>query len=318
MYCSRYATTTERLISNNLNCQELDRACDAEWYHTTCMKCLRALCKARGAVPSSLFLRDVTKEGDNAIDGGGFADIWKGRFRGNQVCLKVLRVFGTDEQKAKVLGEFCREALVWRQLRHPNVLPFLGVSEELFAPRYCLISPWMVNGNIISYLKTHPGHDRLTSLAQIAEGMKYLHNHNPPIAHADIRGANILVTDDLRCCLADFGLSLFAESQSFDSTSKMGKGTARWLAPEHLDPNAVIDQAYITKRDIYAYGCTVVEIYTGKPPFSDIKNEPAVIYAVISGRRPRRPQHLLQDGLWSLVMKCLIPFPHQRPTAEQI
>ncbi|KAK0498047.1 kinase-like domain-containing protein, partial [Armillaria luteobubalina] len=219
-------------------------------------------------------------------------DIWKGRFRNTQVCLKVLRVFGTKEWRAKVLWEFCQEALMWRQLQHPNILPFLGVSEELFAPRYCLISLWMVNGNIISYLKTHPDHDRLMSLAQIAEGMKYLHNHNPPIVHADIQWgafANILVTDDLRCCLANFGLSLFAESQTFDSTSKMGKGSARWLAPEHLDPNAVIDRAYITMRDIYAYGCTVVEIYTGKPPFSDIKSEPAAMLAVIAGRRPPRP-----------------------------
>ncbi|KAK0461544.1 kinase-like domain-containing protein [Armillaria novae-zelandiae] len=172
--------------------QELDGAHNTKWYHTACMKCLRKLCKARGAVPSSLFLQDVTKEGDNAIDGGGFADIWKGRFRDTQVCLKVLRVFGTDEQKAKVLRDFCREALVWRQFCHPNVLPFLGVSEDLFAPRYCLISPWMGNGNVMSYLQAHPDHDRLTSLAQIAEGMKYLHDHNPPIAHADIRGVRSL------------------------------------------------------------------------------------------------------------------------------
>ncbi len=66
--------------------------------------------------------------------------------------------------------------------------------------------------------------------------------------------------DDLRCCLADFGLSLFAESQALDSSSRMRKGSARWLAPEHINPNAVIDRAYITARDIYAYGCTIVEV----------------------------------------------------------
>ncbi|KAK0439163.1 hypothetical protein EV421DRAFT_872811 [Armillaria borealis] len=130
------------------------------------MKCLRALCKARNAVPSSLFLRDVTREEGFPIAGGGFADIWKGRRHDTQVCLKVLRIFGTEEQRAKVLRYFCQEALVWRQLRHPNVLPFLGVSKELFAPTYCLISPWMVNGNIISYLEVHPDHDRLTSVGQ--------------------------------------------------------------------------------------------------------------------------------------------------------
>ncbi len=65
-----------------------------------------------------------------------------------------------------LLQEFCQEALVWRQLRHPNVLPFLGISKELFTPRYCLISPWMVNGDVMSYLEAHPDHDRLTSVCQ--------------------------------------------------------------------------------------------------------------------------------------------------------
>ncbi|KAK0471653.1 kinase-like domain-containing protein, partial [Armillaria novae-zelandiae] len=183
----------------------------------------------------------------------------------------------------------CQEAFIWRQLRHPNVLPFLGVSQELFAPRYCLISPWMVNGNIMSYLEAHHDHDRLMLLVQVAEGMKYLHSQKPFIVHADIRGANILVMDDLRCCLADFGLSLLAESQTLDTTSRMSKGSTRWLAPEYINPDAVIDRTYITVRDVYAYGCTVVEIYTGKPPFSDVKSEPAVMLAVISGRRPLRP-----------------------------
>ena len=65
-----------------------------------------------------------------------------------------------------LLQDFCQETLVWRQLRHPNILPFLGVSEELFAPSYCLISPWMINGNIMSYLEAHPDHDRLKSVGQ--------------------------------------------------------------------------------------------------------------------------------------------------------
>ncbi|PBK89470.1 kinase-like protein, partial [Armillaria gallica] len=126
---------------------------------------------------------------------------------------------------------------------------------------------------------------------------------------------NILVTDDLCCCLADFGLSLFAESQILNSSSRMSKGSIRWLAPEYIDPDVVIDQAYITARDIYAYGCTVVEIYTGRPPFSDIKNEASIILAVIAGKRPLRPQHLLQDGLWSLVTTCLTASPSERPNA---
>ncbi len=66
--------------------------------------------------------------------------------------------------------------------------------------------------------------------------------------------------DDLCCCLADFGLSLFAELQVLESSSRMNKGSTRWLAPEYIDPKVAIDWAYITARDIYAYGCTIVEV----------------------------------------------------------
>ncbi|KAK0471433.1 kinase-like domain-containing protein [Armillaria novae-zelandiae] len=298
--------------------QELDDAPHSDWYHTASLKCLHALCKAQSIVLPSLYLQGLTREGANPVAGGGFADIWKGHLQDTQVCLKVLRIFVPEKDKPKLLRSFCQEALVWRQLRHPNVLPFLGVSEDLFAPRYCLVSPWMGNGNVMSYLQAHPDHDRLTSLNQIAEGMRYLHNHNPPIVHADIRGANILVMDDQSCCLADFGLSLFAESQVLESTSRMKKGSIRWLAPEYFRPDVVVDRAYITARDVYAYGCTVVEIFTGEPPFEHMKNEAAVMLAVLAGRRPLRPQHILQDRLWSLVTKCLTDSPDQRPTAERI
>ncbi|KAK0499815.1 kinase-like domain-containing protein, partial [Armillaria luteobubalina] len=209
-------------------------------------------------------------------------DIWMGRLHDTRVCLKVLRIFVSGKTRERIFKDFCREALVWRQLRHPNILPFLGVSEELFAPSYCLISPWMANGNIMHYLEAHPSHDRLLSLVQVAEGMKYLHNHNPPIVHADIRGANIVIMDNTCCCLADFGLSLFAESQALDSSYRM-KGSTRWLAPEYLD-STLFDYSYLAARDIYAYGCTIVEIFTGRPPFSDIKTEAGVVVEVLAKR----------------------------------
>ncbi|KAK0491271.1 hypothetical protein IW261DRAFT_1436717 [Armillaria novae-zelandiae] len=146
--------------------QELDDVTCSDGYRTSCMKCLQALNKARNIVPSSFSSREVTREGTNPIGGGGFSDIWLGRLHDTRVCLKVLRIFVSGETQERIFKDFCREALVWRQLRHPNILPFLGVSEELFAPSYCLISPWMANGNIIHYLEAHPGHDRLLSARQ--------------------------------------------------------------------------------------------------------------------------------------------------------
>ncbi|KAK0449334.1 kinase-like domain-containing protein [Armillaria borealis] len=303
--------------------QELDDVSGLyrSYHYKACLKSLRALSKARNIVPSSFSCRNVAKEGTNPICGGGFADIWKGCLHDTQVCLKVLRLFIPEKAREKLLRDFCQEALVWRQLRHPNILPFLGVNEYLFAPSYCLISPWMINGNIMSYLEAHPDHDRLTSLVQVAEGMKYLHNHDPPVVHADIRGANILVMDDICCCLADFGLSLFAESQALNSSSQwMGNGCIRWLAPEYMD-STLFNQSYLTARDVYAYGCTVVEIFTGEPPFSNIKNDAGVIHEVLikQSRPPRPPSNIFpDDGLWELVIACLSTMSSQRPNVAKI
>ncbi|KAK0460845.1 kinase-like domain-containing protein, partial [Armillaria novae-zelandiae] len=248
-------------------------------------------------------------------------DIWKGHLHDTEVCLKVLRILPTEENgRERVLREFCREALLWRQLHHPNILTFLGVNKYLFAPSYCLVSPWMKNGNIMSFLEVHPGHDRLTMLVQVAEGMQYLHNHDPPIVHADIRGANILVMDDLRCCLTAFDFSLFApesDTPAFNSSYRMHAGTLRWLAPEHMNLT-FFDQSNMTPRDIYAYGCTVVEVFTGKPPFSHIRNEAALVREVVTKRRlPPRPP-TITDDLWSLVTACLTTVPSHRPHVGQI
>ena len=72
--------------------------------------------------------------------------------------------------------------------------------------------------------------------------------------------ANVLVTYDLRCCLADFGLAGVEESQLFTSTSRGSQGTLRWMAPEYFLDNA--PQTTQPPRDIYAFGCTVLEVRT--------------------------------------------------------
>lgn len=72
--------------------------------------------------------------------------------------------------------------------------------------------------------------------------------------------ANILVTDDLHCCLCDFGLALAVESQAPGSSSLSRlSGSLRWLPPE-LIAIRLFDQRYVTARDVYSYGCTVIEV----------------------------------------------------------
>ncbi|KAK0486542.1 hypothetical protein IW261DRAFT_1456002 [Armillaria novae-zelandiae] len=160
-YMELISPSVEIMVMDVLQ-QELDDASCLNQYRANCLKCLRVLSKIRNIVPSSfLFSSNLTKEGTNFITGGGFADIWKGRLHSTQVFLKVLRIFPPKIVRENILRQFCREALVWRQLHHPNILPFLGVNGDLFDPSFCLISPWMKNGNLMSYLEEHPDHDRL-------------------------------------------------------------------------------------------------------------------------------------------------------------
>ncbi|KIK53331.1 hypothetical protein GYMLUDRAFT_111058, partial [Collybiopsis luxurians FD-317 M1] len=182
---------------------------------------------------------------------------------------------------------FCHEALIWRQLCHPNILPLLGVNMDLFSPSFCLISPWMENRDIITFLKQNPQQNLLSILCDVAAGLHYLHSRDPPLIHGDIRGGNILVKDDLHCCLADFGLTLVTTSSQVWSltTSSTRKGAMRWLAPEYTNgsvPNH-------TSRDIYAFGCTVV--LTLDLPFQNL-TEFEVIVKSRKGERPTRPQNV--------------------------
>jgi serine/threonine protein kinase len=150
------------------------------------MRTILKLSKKSSLYPSSLFIQGVRKRSPNAIDGGGFGAIWLGDVNGQAVSIKVMRIYSVTEKDkfVKVLfyllgltylcvtcasQEFCREAVLWRQLHHPNVLPFYGVCHwEDDLSRICLVSPWMSNGNILRYLKHFQDADRLP-LASVSE-----------------------------------------------------------------------------------------------------------------------------------------------------
>ncbi|KIK63208.1 hypothetical protein GYMLUDRAFT_163508, partial [Collybiopsis luxurians FD-317 M1] len=156
---------------------------------------LRQLSKRFQTLPSSLIVRDIKREGQNPVAGGGFADIWRGTLKEKPVCLKVLRlaIEQDEEARAEIRKQFCHEALVWRQLKHPNILPLLGANVDLFSPSFCLISPWMENRNVISYLKQNPQHSLPSILCEIAAGLHYLHSRDPPLIHGDIRGVRVIL-----------------------------------------------------------------------------------------------------------------------------
>ncbi|KAH8828637.1 kinase-like domain-containing protein [Flagelloscypha sp. PMI_526] len=284
-----------------------------------CFRILRKLVKKHQTVPPSLRITDILVDA-KPFSGGGFSDVYHGRIQGVEVCVKVLRFFMTDGQRQKVRKDFCREALLWRQLQHPNILPFLGFNEELFTPSFCLVSPLMMNGNVRTFLERNPHHSRVKILLDIAEGINYLHSFCPPIVHGDIRGANVLVKSNFDCCIGDLGLSLIAESGGIDSTSRNTHGGAcRWMAPELLDSQFSLHNPDKRKRDIYAFGCTALEIWTNAVPFANQPFDYMVCLDITHGRRPLRPrQPQVPDWLWTLIEICWQEAPTARPSISLI
>lgn len=145
---------------------------------------IRSVCKLSkksGLHPQSIVLTEVQVHGQLSMSGGSYGDIWKGTVHGDSVCVKVMRVFGcpTDVEKLRKvcvqqsvssywylsdgwLQLFALEAVIWKQLSHPNILPFLGIHIWLSeSPRVCLVSPWLVNGNVMDFLGRFPETDRL-------------------------------------------------------------------------------------------------------------------------------------------------------------
>ncbi|KAJ7588095.1 kinase-like domain-containing protein [Mycena floridula] len=279
------------------------------------------LSRKSGCHPELFGLSGLTRS-DAQVAGGAFGDIWQGLLRGRKVSVKVARVFRNDDMQRFVKLQL--SSILWSQLSHPNVLPLYGTYclDNAEASRLCLVSPWMDNGNIVDFLKDAPALlNRQSLILDIALGIQYLHQAS--VIHGDLKGLNILVTPSHRACLMDFGLSSIAGSAipNWTSLSVQHGGTARWQSPEilHGGPNSF-------KGDIYAFGCVCYEVkstseqvFTGRVPFYNVSNEPAVILNIVRGVRPTRPElPELNDDIWSLIQDCWKMDPNDRPTAGQM
>ncbi|KAF5383204.1 hypothetical protein D9615_004938 [Tricholomella constricta] len=284
------------------------------------------LCRKSELYPDCFTLTDVTRESE-PFASGSFGDVYKGRFRGSDVGIKVVKVFQTTQkaEQARLYKAFAREAVILGQLSHPNVLQFYGIHRlGDTRNRIGLISPWMQNGNVNEFLEVYPDTDRRLLISDVAGGLLYLHDNG--VVHGDLKGANILITDSKRACVADFGLSSVADPRGLKnpdlSSSNAKGGTVRFEAPELIDPKFVCPRS--PASDVYAFSLVCYQIFTGEYPFQDVPYELTVMLNVSRGERPRRPRGLvyldrgLNDRMWRLMEDCWEHVAADRPTASQI
>ncbi|KAF8216543.1 kinase-like domain-containing protein [Mycena galopus ATCC 62051] len=280
------------------------------------------LSEASDTLPKSLFIRGVSNLDKEATFGGTFGDIYRASYGGEDVALKRIRVFQRDSARHMIRQRFCREALLWQRLQNPYVLPFTGIDSESFPSFLCMVSPWMRHGTILKHLAENGNANVERRLFEIAQGLAYLHSQD--VIHGDLRGANILVDDDWHACLADFGLAVFSEATAATHTSHRG-GSVRWMGPElHYPQSCGLETFKRTfASDVYSFAFVCVELYTGKPPFSDISHDAAVMLRVMAKERPARPcdakgRKLMSDALWAIVQQCWSHDVAERPSMARV
>lgn len=140
---------------------------------------------------------------------------------------------------------FSREAILWSQVKHPNVLPFYGVYQlDDMYHKVCLVSPWMENGNLREYLATHPQTDRLLLVSStyipiptisdyiqargVARGLRYLHDRN--IIHGDLKGVGFLSASTF------LAFERFFHSPTFSSRLQLKHASVTLASPVYLIP----------------------------------------------------------------------------------
>ncbi|KAI0929527.1 hypothetical protein AcW1_010015 [Taiwanofungus camphoratus] len=168
----------------NLLDQALARIGSNEPRYTTTYHTLTKLCVRAKSFPRSFILpkTELVKTNDRSL-GGGQAMVYLGRYRNQDVALKVLRIYdkrdvdGVTEgftTKPHRYNGGTKEAVVWHHLRQRNIVKFIGISNSLFPGLICIVSQWMHNGTIMSYLNRNPTADRRNLILDVVAGLECL------------------------------------------------------------------------------------------------------------------------------------------------
>ncbi|KAF8188162.1 kinase-like domain-containing protein [Mycena galopus ATCC 62051] len=225
----------------------------------------------------------------------------------------------SEEDSGQVDGRLRREVEIWRTLKHKNVLPFIGLCNDL-APWPALLSPLCEFGHVANYIKNHPHMSRDDLAYGVACGLHYLHEKN--VVHGDLKAQNVVVDHRGVPCICDFGFSKIVNRPGLTTRSV---GTVPYLAPELLfvfGDRGVDERARRTTQssDIYAFALLVLEILIAGPP----KGRPSKVFVefhVFEALRPQREDYsakLVSEEMWDMLERCWDFNPHARPNIGEI
>ncbi|KAG8777304.1 hypothetical protein FRC12_000438 [Ceratobasidium sp. 428] len=247
----------------------------------------------------------------------GFGELYRGKLHdGAPVAIKILWSYSSHSRSGEFMVRRARGVYAWSKCHHPNVLPLISLAE--FRGGFTTISPWMDNGNVRDYVNKQPGADRFNLCTQIACGLAYLHSVG--IVHSDVKGDNVLVSDSGVPMLGGFSSSIPKESAiRFPKMEDKMYSSLRWAAPEILRGESTVSMV----ADVYAFGMVILEVFTGKVPYNNLKHEVSVVSIIMRNEIPQRPLEQIPsndsqaDMLWALMKSCWRRESGERPTAEQ-
>lgn len=254
---------------------------------------------------------------DSPIGFGAFGTVYSARVtEGPHLREKIaVKTVDLEQFPDSNLQDMMREIQVMRLNMHPNIVSYHVCF--LSGNQLWLIMPIYSGGSIADIMRLRfPRGLRnealiATILKETLQGLVYIHENLE--IHRDLKGANILLAEDGRVCIGDFGVTARLKE---GKVAKTLVGSPCWMAPEVVDSEAT--QGYNFKADIWSFGITAMELAHGMPPYYD--NAPMkVIMLVIRSQ----PPEIGSDEPWDpafreMVNSCLKKNPADRPTAEQL
>lgn len=294
---------------------------------------------AAADMPSGNFLQRFQLDGIHAtgrtVGDGAYATVLEYDFRG-LTCVgkrihRVLYEHASAGEKADMMRRFEAECELLSQLHHPKIVQFLGVhvaGEEASSESEL---PALVMEYLPTNLSTHlerngapPADVSYGILHDVALGLRYLHEHAPPIVHRDLSANNVLLTETASAKIADLGVAKILNLSPEQVTRRMS--TQAPGTPCYMPPEALIGRpAYGGKIDCFAFGVLILHVLCGRWPlpadlFQPDPHSPGTLVPVTES--DRRATYLREIGadhpLARLARQCLSNTAEQRPPPVEI
>ncbi|KAK2992288.1 hypothetical protein RJ640_020281 [Escallonia rubra] len=249
---------------------------------------------------------------DEILGSGTFKVVYKGfdQDEGIEIAWNQMSIKDDALQSTKNRERLLSEAALLKSLKHDRITKCYcsWVDEEHKTVN--MITELCSSGNLSQYRKKHKSVD-LKAIKnwgrQILHGLNYLHTHNPPIVHRDLKVDNVFVNGNHgEVKIGDLGFATDLEK----STTRTVIGTPEYMAPE------LFEDDYNQLVDIYAFGILMIELVTCEHPYSECKNFGQVYKKIISGVKPAALDKVKDPQVKVFIEKCLVPASQRLPAAE--